>query len=257
MTGEPTPEAAGRTAEGEIEIDAPIERVWRALTEARELERWFPLEARVEPGEGGSMWLSWRNEFAGASQILKWQPPHLLRTAWQFHPDDSAAQVTDYILEARGGRTRLRVVTSGFPSDASWDEWIEGTVRGWRFELQSLRTYLEEHDGHDREVVYLRRRVRASREEAWSRLFGAGGMSNAPLGGEAFDLAAPVQYAARLDDPPGALLRISIEPAGADGTERDVTFWLSDWSGDGARRAQLSAEWTAMLERVFPEGETV
>lgn len=51
---EPSP-VGGRSAGGTVEIEAPIERVWRALTEAAELERWFPLEARVEPGEGGSI----------------------------------------------------------------------------------------------------------------------------------------------------------------------------------------------------------
>jgi hypothetical protein len=33
-----------------IEIAAPIED-WKALTGAKELARWFPLEARVTPGE--------------------------------------------------------------------------------------------------------------------------------------------------------------------------------------------------------------
>lgn len=33
--------------------------VWRALTEAEELTRWFPLQARVTPGEGGEIWMSW------------------------------------------------------------------------------------------------------------------------------------------------------------------------------------------------------
>jgi uncharacterized protein YndB with AHSA1/START domain len=246
-----------RVATGEVEIDAPVDRVWRALTEAAELERWFPLEARVKPGVGGSVWMSWGNEFAGASEILAWDPPRLLRTAWKFHPGDGAAQITEYALESRGGRTHLRVVTSGFPADASWDEWVEGTVRGWRFELESLRTYVERHAGRDRAVVYLRRRMEAPTADLWARLFGPDGLGGAPPGGEPFDVAPPYQYAARLDDPPGGMLRISIEPAGVTGAERDVTFWLSDWSGSAGRCAVLSAGWTRLLERLFPEGRTV
>lgn len=249
--------AAGRAAESAIEIDAPIERVWRALTEAAELQRWFPLHAQVEPGVGGSIRMSWGNEFAGALDVLAWEPPHLLRTSWQFHPGDSAAQVTEYVLETRGERTHLRVVTSGFPADASWDEWVEGTVRGWRFELQSLRTYLEQHDGRDRAVIYLRRRISAPAAEAWARLFGPEGLPATPLGGVAFDIAPPMQYAARVDDPPGALLRISIEPTRVGGTERDVTFWLSDWRGAEERREALRTQWTSVLARVFPEGRSV
>ena len=53
-----------RTIEKELEIDAPIEAVWKALTDAEELTNWFPLEARVKPGVGGSIWRleSWEFE---------------------------------------------------------------------------------------------------------------------------------------------------------------------------------------------------
>jgi uncharacterized protein YndB with AHSA1/START domain len=43
-----------RRFEMTIDVNAPADAVWSALTEARELTRWFPLEARVVPGEGGS-----------------------------------------------------------------------------------------------------------------------------------------------------------------------------------------------------------
>ena len=51
-----------RSATGRIELHASPEAVWKALTDAAELVRWFPLEARVEPGEGGSIFMSWKNE---------------------------------------------------------------------------------------------------------------------------------------------------------------------------------------------------
>ena len=41
----------------EIEIDAPIEVVWKAITEAEEITRWFADEARVTPRLGGSYWV--------------------------------------------------------------------------------------------------------------------------------------------------------------------------------------------------------
>ncbi len=36
----------------------PASAVWHALTDAEELMRWFPPLARVEPGVGGSMFMS-------------------------------------------------------------------------------------------------------------------------------------------------------------------------------------------------------
>ena len=102
-----------RAARGETLIDAPPERVWRALTEARELERWFPLEAEVEPGPEGRIWMGWGNEFGAWSRIRVWDPPHHLRTEW-IMTEGGEGQITDYHLEGEGGHTRLRVVTSGF-----------------------------------------------------------------------------------------------------------------------------------------------
>lgn len=103
-------------------------------------------------------------------------------------------------------------MSSGFPLDASWDEWVEGTVRGWAYELRALKHYLERHEGQDRRALLLRRRVRLPREEVWSRLTGAGGL--APR-------------------------------------------WISLWGEDGSRMSAIEEEWTATLERVFPEGRTM
>lgn len=245
-----------RSAEGSVEIDAPPERVWRALTEARELERWFPLEARVEPGEGGSIFLSWKNEYAGASEILAWEPPTLLRTTWG-GTEEGAAQVTEYRLEARGGRTFLRVVTSGFPADPTWDEWVEGTRLGWLYELSSLKHYLERHDGKDRRVVYLRRRVQLDPERVWERLFAEGALGERPLGGRVLDVEAPRQYAAVVDDPPDGLLRVSTEPCAPGIEGRDVTLFLTAWGEEGGRLGAIEREWSGLLKRLFPDGHAV
>lgn len=255
----------GRRAESSVEIDAPPERVWQALTEAAELERWFPLEARVEPGEGGSVWMSWKNEFAGEARILVWDPPRHLRVTWGSVDAESTGadaasgggQVTDYLLESRGGRTFLRVVTSGFPPDATWDDWVEGTRLGWAFELRSLKHYLERHAGKDRQVVYLRRRVGLDRQEAWERIFGPGGLPDGPLGGRPVHEEPPKQYAALVEDPPGAMLRISTEPSGPGAKARDITFWLASWNGEGdaARLEALRRDWSRLLERLFPAGQ--
>jgi len=247
-----------RSASGRIEIDVPPERVWRALTDAAELVRWFPLEARVEPGEGGTIFMSWKNEYAGDSKVLAWEPPRRLVISWGW--DDSGGhppQVTEYRIESKGGRTVVDVVTSGFPDDPSWDAWVEGTNSGWRFELRSLKQYLERHDGEDRDVVYLRRRTPIDAAEAWARVFGPDGLGERPYGGEVFDDTEQRQYAAILDEVDGALLRISMEPCAPGADARDVTLWLQAWGEARERLPGFEAEWRPLLERLFPEGETL
>ena len=250
--------AATRAATGEIEIEAPVEAVWKALTDARELERWFPLDARVEPGEGGAIWMSWRNEYEGASTILKWDPPRHLTTTWEMHEGDQPPQVTDFRLESKGGRTIVRVVTSGFPTDAAWDDWVQGTVDGSAFALRSLKEYLERHRGQDRDVVYLRRRVPLGAEEIWKRMAAPGALGSKPLGAEPVFEAPPRQWAALVEKLDGALLRAGSDSCAASETgERDVTLWLSAW-GDARRELPtIRDDWAAMLERLYPEGREV
>ncbi len=250
-------ETGTRSVERVVEVEASPERVWRALTEAAELERWFPLEARVEPGEGGEIFMGWGNEFAGTSGILAWEPPRLLATTWGDWEGEGPDQVTEYRLEPTGDGTRLTVVTSGFPDDPDWDDWVEGTRQGWLFELQSLKHYLEEHAGSDRGVLYLRRRVGLSRAEAWERMFAADGVGERPQGGEPFAVEPPWQYAAVVDDPPSGLLRLTVEPAMGDPDRRDVTVFLSAWGGHDGRLGELGAGWRERLERLFPEGEAL
>ena len=45
--------------EHRLEIAASPEQVWKAITDAGELANWFPFDARVEAGEGGSITYSW------------------------------------------------------------------------------------------------------------------------------------------------------------------------------------------------------
>ena len=258
--GTATADSATRSAEGQVTIDATPERVWAALTEARELVRWFPLDARVEPGPGGSVFMSWQNEFAATMKILRWDPPRHLRTSWSFHEGDEVTQVTDYLIEGRGGSTLVRAVTSGFPLDASWDGWVEGTNRGWAFELRSLKHYLERHAGESRRVVYLRRRISISSQNAWARLLGDDELAPWLTSGQVFDRKPGVQQAAVVSDPPDGLFRASIEPGGPETPEqREVVLWLSAWGGgDQERRvAELNQRWSAALERLFPEGAAV
>jgi uncharacterized protein YndB with AHSA1/START domain len=230
--------------------------VWQALTDAKELVRWFPLDARVEPGPHGSVYLSWLNEFAATTEIQVWDPPHHLRTAWSFH-DEGPSQVTDYYVETRDGRTVVRAVTSGFPLDESWDGWVEGTNRGWAFELRSLKHYLERHAGQPRHVLYLRRRIPLSNEEAWSRLYKERELAPWLTGGEVFDHQPAGQYAAVVNDPADSLFRLSVEP-GAPGTgHREIVLWLSAWGRQSLRVDELRTRWAGVLQRLFPEGETL
>lgn len=263
MGDETTTKAMGegaRAASGEIGIAAPPERVWRALTEAAELERWFPLEARVEPGPDGRIWMGWGNEFGAWSPVEVWQPPHHLRISWVMgEGGDAPAQVTDYRLEGEegeGGRTILRVVTSGFPADAAWDDMVEGTRLGWVFELRQLKHYLERHAGEDRTAAFLRRRVALPRQEAWDRLL-APGSGVETLAGTVFDRTPPWQLALVCREPADSLIRLTVDPSHDEPGARDVSVWVGAWGSAGEQVPEVAELWRGRLARLFPEGRAL
>ena len=67
-----------RAFEMSLDLAATPAEVWRALTEAEELVRWFPLQARVTPGAGGTMFWSWGDTGDWETRIDAWEPGRLL-----------------------------------------------------------------------------------------------------------------------------------------------------------------------------------
>jgi uncharacterized protein YndB with AHSA1/START domain len=108
-----------RVIEKQIELDAPREKTWQMLTDPQELARWFPLEARVEPGKGGKISLSWGPNYEGTAAIEVWEPGR--RFGWV---DSASGQpvTVEWTIEARGGKTLLRLVQSSSAADTDWDQ---------------------------------------------------------------------------------------------------------------------------------------
>lgn len=197
-----------RSIELEIEVAASAEAVWRALSDAEELKRWFPLDAGVEPGVGGTIWLSWGPGVEGGAPIRVWEPPARLGWAEQFPgagPDDPPVELTvDFHIEARGGTTVVRLVHAGFGAGADWDDLYDGNAGGWSYFLRNLRYYLESRHAEPRRVVWNRTAYGATRADVWDRLLGPDGLGILPPGatpgagerdGEARSGGAPIGVA--------------------------------------------------------------
>jgi uncharacterized protein YndB with AHSA1/START domain len=176
-----------RRFEMAIDIDAPADAVWSALTEAEELTRWFPLEARVVPGEGGSMYWGWGGDWGGESKIAAWEPNRrlkLIESRQGFDADGKPLErpggnrdlVVEVTLESHAGTTRVRLVHSGFGSGADWDDELDGVSNGWQIELRCLKDYVERYRGRDRLFAWARASSELPQEEAWARLKGPDGV---------------------------------------------------------------------------------
>jgi len=115
--------------------------VWEVLTEPRHISTWAEPGAEVEPGEGGR----YKAVTPEGARIRVWKPCEQLGLGVS-----DVAAIEDFYLEARGGKTLLRIVCTGWPDDATWDRAFRATRDGWNGFLHMLRFYVERHFGKER-----------------------------------------------------------------------------------------------------------
>ena len=128
-----------RTVEKVLKLDAPVERVWRAITDPAELARWFGDEAEVDLRPGGDAAMIWENHGRYAMRIEEVDPPRRLVWSWVHEPDvafeEAPATRVQWTLTPRDdGGTRLHLLETGFRTDLHRGQNDEG----WDAELGEL-----------------------------------------------------------------------------------------------------------------------
>jgi uncharacterized protein YndB with AHSA1/START domain len=139
-----------------IDIDAPPERVWRALIRADELSAWFKvtIDGALEPG--AEVWMTSQHEgYVGQRfrvRIVEMTEPR--RFAWQWHPGEVDPSVdyarepmttVTFTLEATGAGTRLHVAETRFDAIALTRRTrvYRDNSQGWGEVLGWLRSHVE------------------------------------------------------------------------------------------------------------------
>jgi uncharacterized protein YndB with AHSA1/START domain len=132
--------SGGRTIEKELKIGAAPERVFAALTDSAELERWFVTAARSDPTPGGALWLFWEGEGDVEGRYLIVEPPKRIVYEWY---DKIGTTRVSLDLSPEGDGTRLRLVEVGFGDGDDWDAFYDGLNSGWSRLLDALKTWVE------------------------------------------------------------------------------------------------------------------
>ena len=260
-----------RSHEHVLEIQATPDEVWKAITDPAEIARWFALQAETRPGKGGEIVYRW-GEFVGRCPILEWKPPVQLRTGWLEAPatpaGEGSALVVDWFVERSGTKTVLRLVHSGFGPDARWDKEYDGTKRGWTFELQGLKHYLERQRGKDRRATWARQVTELSPAAVWERFSRPGRLfrevaldalgpgdryrfvrvDGAVLEGRVLVNKAPLEFAGTLDGHAEGMLRFGFEDClGAP----EAHVWIATWDLGEREFAALETSWRELLAGAF------
>jgi uncharacterized protein YndB with AHSA1/START domain len=125
--------------EREVVIDAPMDVVWRTITEPEQICRWFAdrVELEARPGAHGYMHFG---DQGGPVVVETVDPPTRFSFRWN-HPSGEEpvagnSMLVEFTLVADGGeRTRLRVVESGHERrgwpDRERDRYAEEHNEGW------------------------------------------------------------------------------------------------------------------------------
>lgn len=270
MNTQPSPHAGAKRFEHAVHVPGldPM-TVWAALSTGEGLKRWFPIDARVRPGVGGGVFLSWGPMCEGEAPIVKWDPGSVI--GWEETHDGGAVKISaEFHVSAdpaRGG-TVVRVVQSGFGQGAKWDDMYDSISNGWKYELFSLTHALTRHSGKSRAMFWSPVQSTLAPEKAFAVLAEDGalvrGQRLVQNAGDAFAFTAPdgarysgsvvrgipgrswVGVVRELDD---ALLRIEVERAG--GTSMPFVS-LSVWGDKQRDIGPLQAAWHGRLASLFP-----
>lgn len=148
-----------QTVEQEILIQAPVDVVWRAVTEPEHVARWFAdeVDVRATPGHDGSLTFTDRTTDPDRPrvrtvrvEVRSVDPERSYSYRWQHPPGAVAAPgnsvLVTFTLVPEGAGTRLRVVETGL-EEMGWtvddtDTYLRQHTRGWAVHLARLREHL-------------------------------------------------------------------------------------------------------------------
>jgi uncharacterized protein YndB with AHSA1/START domain len=136
--------------ERSVHIEAPVDVVWRIVTERGRIVRWFAdeIDLQATPGYEGTM--TFRPESGGTVQVPIMvetvEAPHRFTYRWT-HPAGTTASpanstLVEFTLAPEDGGTRLRVVETGhdglgWPQDQQ-DAFADDHTEGWSHHLRRL-----------------------------------------------------------------------------------------------------------------------
>jgi len=141
--------------EKRIQLNAPVARVWRALTDYREFGEWFrvALEGPFVPGHAAHGHITWPGyeHLAWEANVQKMEPERLFSFTWHPYAVDPAVDysaepptLVEFRLEPTETGTRLTLTESGFENvpahrRAQAFRMNEG---GWTQQMKNIETHV-------------------------------------------------------------------------------------------------------------------
>ena len=130
--------------ERELLVRAPVERVWRIITEPAYVARWFGDHVEIDARPGGAAVFGWSEYGEFAARVERVEPPRVFAFRWMRasgvpYAPAGVWTLVEFTLSPADGGTRLRLVESGFTEEAH----VKENSGGWEAELADLVAYAE------------------------------------------------------------------------------------------------------------------
>jgi uncharacterized protein YndB with AHSA1/START domain len=137
--------------EKQIEVKAPLSRVWRALTDSQEFGEWFrvKLEGPFTPGKvtRGRILSPGFEHVVFEVTVQKMEPERLFSYTWHPYAIDpkkdyskEPATLVAFTLEAKGDKTVVTVTETGFdalPKDRAFEA-FRMNEGGWEAQMKNI-----------------------------------------------------------------------------------------------------------------------
>lgn len=140
--------AKGFTAQKTITIHAPVDRVWKGLTEPAEIKQYFfgtDLHTTWEPGSSVRFTGEWDGvAYEDKGTVLKFEPEKMLQydyhSSWSDLPDvPENYQIITYRVKPKGNSTTVTITQSNIDTL----ERKVHSVQNWGMLMKSLKALVE------------------------------------------------------------------------------------------------------------------
>jgi uncharacterized protein YndB with AHSA1/START domain len=252
--------SSDRTVEHEMEVSGTPEQAWHAIATGPGITGWF-VPTKVDEQVGGAI----EHDFGPgmgttAGEVTVWEPP----TRFVYLGSGAAGipLAYEWHVEARsGGTCVVRLVTSGFLSEADWQTEYDSTAEGWRLFLNNLRLYLLHFAGQRCASMLVQQLSSVAADETWRQLTGSLGMPEAPTVGQQVSASNAPALSGRVDRFQSRLMTVLLDAPsrgiGVVGTESFegkglpmVYLYLFGAGAEEAIRRDQEA-WREWIERTF------
>ncbi len=144
--------------EKQIQLAAPVSRVWQALTDSRQFGEWFlvKMDGPFVAGQpvGGQLTFPGYEHVRMEIVVQTIEPPKFFSYTWHPYAVDPAVDysqetptLVEFRLEAAAGGTLLTVTESGFGNipSARRIKAFDMNSNGWAQQLRHIKAYVEKN----------------------------------------------------------------------------------------------------------------